>query len=341
MITIKVYNDIVTGDEAFFMEMFGAENTFSLEKVKDIFADNPKETDFKFDIHCNGGYVSEGLAIYDFLRTSGKNIHCNIDGTCHSMANVILLAAPFENRTANPHAKALIHKVRGGCYGVTVEEIEQYKQSIAADEKEIIKIYSDRTGKSEKAMEVLMSAEKERTATELLKLGFISKINVFNTNFKNLKQMKTNKSKNVFQRAANFVTKTTNKFFKSANFDYTDVEGNVVFSTESEEDTLAVGDVVTLPEGETDGTFELEDGRTVTIVDSVVTEIAEADDETENLRDENAELRQSLQEAVNLIEELKAAKTSNYKPAARTSKGNANSQSAVKSKLDALKNAKK
>ena len=339
MITVKVYNDIVTGDDAMFYELFGFENTLTLEKVKDIFADNPKETDFTFNIHCNGGYVSEGLAIYDAIRTSGKNIFCNIDGSCHSMATVLLLAAPFENRTANPHARALIHRVRGGAVGVTADELAQYNESMKRDEDSIIKIYCDRTGKSEKAMRALMSAEKERPASELLELGFISKINNYNTNFK--KMGTTNDRNKLMARVDKFVS-AVNKFFASVNFDYTDADGNVLFSTESAEDTLAVGDVVTIASGETGGTFTLGDGRTVTIVDNVVTEIAEpTDNELEDLQAENAELREQLQMAVNLINELKGQVTSNYKPAPRTVKpGNTTTQSVVNKKLEELKNKK-
>jgi ATP-dependent protease ClpP protease subunit len=346
MVTIKVYNDIITASDEFFYEMFGAEYTLSLDKVKKIFDENPDEKDFKFEINCNGGYVSEGLAIYDTIRTSGKNIYCDINGACHSMAVCLLLAAPFENRTANPHAMALIHKVRGGCSCTTAEETKKYADDIKVQENAILDIYADRTGKSKKALKALMDAEKERTADELLQLGFISKINIYNTNLKKFSKMATtNKKENLFQRATNFVAKTTNKFFKTANFDYADSEGNVLFSTESEEDTLAVGDVVTLPGDETGGTFTLDDGRVVTIVDNVVTEIADADDETENLRQENAALRNDLQEALNLIDELKAGQTSNYKPVPRNmqNKGGNQNQSNVAAKLAAMreKNAKK
>jgi hypothetical protein len=146
--------------------------------------------------------------------------------------------------------------------------------------------------------------------------------------------------KNLFQRAANFVTKTTNKFFATVNFDYSDSEGNVLFSIEGEEDTLAVGSVVTLPGGETGGTFELEDGRIVTVADSVVTEISDPADETANLQAENADLRADLQEALNLINDLKGQITSNYKPAVRTAKtGNSAPQSRVSEKLAAAKAA--
>ena len=52
------------------------------------------------EIHSCGGDCTEGYAIYDALRASGKEISCKVVGTCASMATVILLAAPAEPITA-------------------------------------------------------------------------------------------------------------------------------------------------------------------------------------------------------------------------------------------------
>jgi regulator of replication initiation timing len=70
-----------------------------------------------------------------------------------------------------------------------------------------------------------------------------------------------------------------------------------------------------------DGTFELPDGRTVTIAEGVITEIKEAKSQTEeenaNLIAANAKLRESLNEAVAIINELKKSVESIYKPSVR------------------------
>ena len=78
----------------------------------------------------------------------------------------------------------------------------------------------------------------------------------------------------------------------------------VLFSTEAEDDTLEVG-----MSAQPDGTFELPDGRTITIAEGVITEIKEAESQTEeevaNLIATNAKLSESLNEAVAIINELK------------------------------------
>jgi ATP-dependent protease ClpP protease subunit len=348
MVEIKVYDDIANKSEVIFMQAFGIEDAqvFSADAVRKVFERNKVEKDFRFNIHCNGGFVSEGLAIYDIIRTSGKNIYTHIDGACHSMAVTILLAAPPENRSANVNARALLHRVRMGvCDDMTAEELTAAAKSCVAEENNILRIYAERTGNSEADMRKLMNKEQEHGAQELLNLGFISKITSYNTNKFKRKIMAQNKTttakpaagakdtttsgaakpQTLVQQAAGLLGRIANALTppKAVNYDYTDDEGNVLFSTEAEDDTLAVGDAVTIPDGSTDGTFELPDGRTVTVADGAVAEIAEPDDdEAENLinalRAENTELRNLLAETQVVIQGFQEHGGSNYVPKGRT-----------------------
>lgn len=93
----------------------------------------------------------------------------------------------------------------------------------------------------------------------------------------------------------------------------------MLFSTETEEDTLAVGDTVKLPEGETGGTFELSDGRKVVVADGVVTEISEAEPEPQEDPEKEA-LKAELANARELIVELQNKIGSNFTPPARQNK---------------------
>ena len=67
---------------------------------------------------------------------------------------------------------------------------------------------------------------------------------------------------------------------KVVNYDFKDTSGNVVFRTDKEDDSLAVGDRVEIT-GENDGgIFPLEDGRIVTIDDGVITKIEKSEPES-------------------------------------------------------------
>lgn len=310
MIEINVYKPI--DKEDVFFKFFGEEDpfSFSADTIHEIFDKNPDEKEFKFNINCDGGLVSEGLRIYDVLRTSGKTFHCNIEGGCHSMAIILLLAAPKENRTANPNARALIHEVRGGSWdALTAEELRGLADEIENEQNAILDIYAQRTGHDRAELETLMKEEKVRTAQELLKYGFISKINTYSTNqkkgtmSKQKKQAVLNESESFLKRLKNLLSPE-----EVVNYDFTDADGNVLFSTEKEDDSLEVGDAAS-----PDGTFTLPDGRTVVIADGAVTEINEPEEEeTENLQNRVEELENALEEAQTIITNLRNELGSSY-----------------------------
>lgn len=338
MIRVKLHNVIANEQNRWWYCWDDTEGVFSLAFVKQLLEDNADETDFAFDIHCPGGEVEEGLAIYDCLRTSGKNIHMNIEGSCHSMALTLLLAAPKENRTANPNCVALMHEVQSYACG-SVSEMEKEVEAVKMLQNKILDIYADRTDKSREELEALMKEQKERTASELLSWGFIGSVNSYNTNLG--RRRDNNQSKNTITMAKNlkslatdFLNKVGNMIGQHFNFDFTDADGNVLFSTEREDDTLEVGIAAT-----PDGSFTIADGRTVVIADGVITEIKEADNgegegegegegngegegadnsaELEALRAENADLKAKLTEAANIINQYRANTKSNYVPGGR------------------------
>jgi len=317
MVEIDIYKSIDREDP--FMSFFGWDDlVFSADNIHRAFDENPTETDFRFNINCDGGSVAEGLRIYDVLRTSGKNIYMNIEGGCHSMAVCLLLAAAKENRTANPNCRALIHEVRACTYdNLTADDAQALADEIRTEQEAILDIYVDRTGTDRQTLEELMKAERQLTAEQLKEYGFISKINVYTTNrkkhfkTKNFKEMAKTK-KEVISAADNFMKKLKNLLSATVvNYDHKDADGNVLFTTEAEDDTLEVG-MAASPDGE----FKLTDGRVVVITDGVIAEIREADGgdggELENLRARVAALEGALTEANNVITDLRNEVGSTY-----------------------------
>ena len=320
MIEVKLHSVIANESNAWFYCWDDDEGVFSLEFVQKLFENNPDETDFRFNIHCPGGEVEEGLAIYDCLRTSGRNIHMNIEGACHSMAVCLLLAAPKENRTANPNCRALIHKVWSYPEGGTADELEKAAAEARSLQNSILDIYADRTGMPREELQRIMDEQKERTASELLAWGFIGKINSYNTNLKkSTNQQNFMANKRTLIDRINACLNAARKLVEGAvmNYEFVGPEGEVLFTTEEEDDKLEVG----MP-ASPDGEYTIADGRKVTIAEGVVTEITEPDGteteaELENLRQENADLRAQLEAATNLLREAKKQIGSNYQPGSR------------------------
>ena len=183
MLEIKLHEVIDKESNAWIYEWYGMDHPFTLETLQNLLDEHPDEKDIKLQIHCDGGLVSEGLALYDCLRTSGRNIYCNVEGDCHSMAIVLLLAAPKSQRTANPNASFLIHEVQGGVSGTTTA-VEKYAEEMRELQERIIDIYADRTGYNRDDLAAAMAEEKVRDSKYMLEHGFIGAINEYNTNQK-------------------------------------------------------------------------------------------------------------------------------------------------------------
>lgn len=315
MIAINVYSTIADNDINLLMSSFGGEPiVFSVDSVVNLFEAHPEESDFTFNLNSKGGSVSEGLKIYDKLRTSSKNIFMNIEGGCHSITMLLLLAAPLENRSANKNARALIHQVRAEPTGPkTLNELKDLATQVELEQNTILDIYAERTGQDRQVLSDLMMAEKQRTAEELLQYGFISKINVYTTN-KKQETMSATTKQSLLNRILNFgkeVEKLINEDAGQVNYDFKDTAGNVLFTTNNEDESLTIGDGAS-----PDGTFELPTGRKVVIENGAITNILEpvADEpepdaataeEVTNLIAKNEKLVNQLTAAMTLINELK------------------------------------
>lgn len=299
------------------------------------------------EIHSCGGDCTEGYAIYDALRASGKEISCKVVGTCASMATVILLAAPAERRTAYEHASLCIHNpyadgalLKGK---VTPERLESIASDLRAEKEKMLSLYVERTGQEREVLEAQMESDSWFTPGKAIELGFISSIvpaisakkEVINQN--SIVMGKTEKEVKV---QSSLLDRLLRKCGYAKIEDVPAVALTLTTSTgeeltvEREEGDIQVGDPAS-PDGE----HVLEDGRTVVVQDGVITEIREpSSDEdvealkaqVEELKAENAKLKKNAKtedeisvlaevEKAGGIDKLKRAAASKYVPAGRVS----------------------
>lgn len=282
---IEIFEDIDKG-------WFVGDNVFGLKELKSLI-EGSEDKDVRIDIHCNGGSCAEGLAMYDYLRSSGKDITTHIDGECHSIALVVLLAAPKERRFAAPNARGIIHHVRGfmGFDAMTADELKAAAEGVAADEERILNIYAERTGTDIETLRKVMGEEKERSAQELKDLGFVGEIDTYTTN-------KKDKSMKIFNLIKRKMKKT--------NYEFKDEEGKLLFSSEKETAELAVGDAIVIADGSDSGEFILEDGRKVVVDGGVIATIEEPKTEEEETETEKAEEEADVDALKADIDTLKA-----------------------------------
>lgn len=321
MITINVFGEIASSQTQAMMEAWGLPmQSLSVDNVRAALDAAPDDPEVTLNIDSVGGDVSEGFKIYDLLRTSGKTIYANIVGGCHSMAVILLLSAPAENRSGSRNLRALIHRVYTEAPGaISSDDAMDIAEDLLREQSAILDIYVDRTGQPREKLEEVMKQERQLDAREMLELGFISKITPYNTNQIKKKTMK----KNVFSQMAERLAALRNRVgVNPMNYDFKDVDGNVVFRTDKEDDSLAVGDRVEVTGEEDGGIFTLEDGRVVTIDDGVVTKIDEMRDGSEEPVNELIEIVDALANRLDALEEkYNTLRSSGYTPSNRLGSG--------------------
>lgn len=152
-------------------EEINTANTFSKE-----FHDVEKDADtIHIRINSPGGYVFEGLAIYNTIAASKKKIITYNDGLAASMAALILLAG--DEIHAFQNSLLMIHNSSSGYWGNTKQVEEQLEAGKKID-KALGKSIEDRLGISQKEVEETYLNYKDNwlTSDEAQESGFYDKI---------------------------------------------------------------------------------------------------------------------------------------------------------------------
>ena len=178
MAKLRIYSDIVTQDEKEEMQFWGMAGGVSFNDVAS-FCDNLPEDDPDIDVllHCDGGSVSEGWSIYDRLRATGKNITCIVEGKAHSMATVVLMAAPKEQRKAYENAEILIHNPY--CYTtrpLTADALLTLEQDMRNEQNKIRDLYVERCGCDATAIQEQMDKNVPMNVSKAMEFGLIGEV---------------------------------------------------------------------------------------------------------------------------------------------------------------------
>lgn len=181
MATLKIYNDIQTEQDKKLAKYWGDAEGVCYKDIAEFCSSIP-EDDNKIDLrlHCDGGSVTEGWAIYDGLRATGKEITATIEGNCSSMATVVLMAAPKERRRAYKNAHICIHNPWICPWGlgaaVTADDLQKYADDLRAEQDRIKNLYVERCGCSADEIQALMDEDKYIDTDKALELGIIGEI---------------------------------------------------------------------------------------------------------------------------------------------------------------------
>lgn len=282
---LKVYSAIVPEEERQFMQFFGLDGT-SFNSIDEFIAGIP-EDDGVIDMRINspGGVVSEGWAIIDKLRATGKKIVATIEGQASSMAAILLLAA--SERKGYKHATLLIHDAfyrdmyleKG-----TAEELEKRAALLREDNERALDFMVERTGTDRETLEALMKEDLPVNMQKAKELGFVHEIlepvsasAARNPNKSDMDNKKTIASAfKAFAEALGLSVKMEAEEPAPAGYVLTTQDGTELTIDKPEGEDPAVGD-----KASPDGEHLMPDGTTIVVTDGVITEIRDAEPEPE------------------------------------------------------------
>lgn len=124
-------------------------------------------------IHSEGGYITEGLAIYNALANSDRRVEVTIDGIALSMASVVAMAGDVVRIPAN--AYVMIHRPNSPSMGEaddhrrTADVLDQFEDTLA-------NIYATKTGLDKETLKAMMAAETWLNGEQAVELGFADEL---------------------------------------------------------------------------------------------------------------------------------------------------------------------
>ena len=127
-------------------------------------------------VNSDGGCCQSALSAYDYIRCqmTQTRVHAVVVGMCASAATLMLLAC--ERREMFPNARMLVHEVRGGMTGDTLRVSKDEMTNLQSIDRSMKQIYKKHTTLDGPQIDCLLGGEREMTAEEAVKHGFVHAI---------------------------------------------------------------------------------------------------------------------------------------------------------------------
>lgn len=270
---------------------------------------DPSDNTIELMMNSLGGDCDEGFAIYDKLRSTGKEIKAIIQGHCGSMASVILLAA--SDRKAFPHATLHIHRPYLSFFAdhFGLSDADSAKTQLEDLNTKILDIYEERTGADRATLEAIMDEDRDMKPEEAKELGFINEIMLPASASAYYSKFSLNKSNTMTKKskiamaflALGKALGLSDDDIKAKDYTLNAEDGTEITIDIAEGEEPKVGDPAS-----PDGTFTLNDGGVITIEGGIITEIKPAEEQEPEEGETKEELKAKIADLEKQLEEAKA-----------------------------------
>lgn len=154
----------------------GRWDEFDYARFQEVFRNVLKSNkELTVRVHCGGGSVFEGLAIYDLIRASDCEVTIIIEGMAASMGFVIALAGDII--LINENAFGMAHAVKGGVYG-TEKEMLNYIDLMVNCKERLRSIFKERTKADDETINEWLESGKDfwLSSEKCLEIGIVDEI---------------------------------------------------------------------------------------------------------------------------------------------------------------------
>ncbi len=134
-----------------------------------------KNDDINIYVHCPGGSVTAGMAIYDTMQFIECDVATYCIGMAASMGAVLLTAGTAGTRVMLPHAKAMMHQPWGGMQG-TASDVSIQAEELIKTKQQLNSILAQHTGQSLKRIENDTDRDFYMTAAEAKEYGLVDHV---------------------------------------------------------------------------------------------------------------------------------------------------------------------
>ncbi len=134
-----------------------------------------KKLDISLYINSPGGYISDGMAIYDTMQF----VHCDIATYCigqaMSMGALLLAAGTKGKRFILPHGRVMLHQPSGGVGG-TAADIERHAAEIVKLRSQMNDVFAHHTGRKPEEIEHDSDRDFFMSAQQAKEYGLVDEV---------------------------------------------------------------------------------------------------------------------------------------------------------------------